>query len=456
MDDGMPWPGSRARDHPAMVQVFLGPSSGDGGGAGAAVGAALGESRKGTEGCGEKGPGAAGNGTKNKTEKAAEEGSQKGDSKPKGVTTEAKEPASGTGIAEEEGVDLPRLVYVEREKRPGYNEHGTAGALNALLRVSALLSNAPFLLTLDANHYVNNAAALREAMCFLMDGSGSRGADVGGGGGNGGGMGEGVGNNCCFVQFPLRFDGVDESDRYDNHNTVFYDLQTPALDGIQGPMLVGSGCCFRRQALYGVLYLLALLAVVMGTSVLEAQWGGVTLTDLWRAEQLWVVSGVSAHLFAVVQGVLKVVAGIDTSIAVKENPSSAAAGAGSAGSAGAGDDKDGEHSDLYTFKWTALLLPPALVVGFNTAGIIVGIAQGLNGGITAWKMMLIRVAFALWVIMHLHPFIKGFFGKERRLPPLVLIWGVLLSSVLTLLWVNIDPFGYHFKGPDPVLCGIRC
>ena len=35
-----------------------------------------------------------------------------------------------------EGKELPRLVYVSREKRPGYQHHKKAGAMNALVSIS--------------------------------------------------------------------------------------------------------------------------------------------------------------------------------------------------------------------------------------------------------------------------------------------------------------------------------
>ncbi|CAI7795275.1 unnamed protein product, partial [Closterium sp. NIES-53] len=129
------------------------------------------------------------------------------------------------------GDPLPYLVYVSREKRPNYDHNKKAGAMNAMMRASALLTNAPFILNLDCDHYVNNSAAIREAICFLADPL--------------------KGGRVCFVQFPQRFDGVDKSDRYANHNTVFYDVNMKGLDGQQGPMYVGTGCVFRRQALYG-------------------------------------------------------------------------------------------------------------------------------------------------------------------------------------------------------------
>jgi hypothetical protein len=38
-----------------------------------------------------------------------------------------------------EGNELPRLVYVSREKRPGYNHHKKAGAMNALVNIFWLM-----------------------------------------------------------------------------------------------------------------------------------------------------------------------------------------------------------------------------------------------------------------------------------------------------------------------------
>ncbi|GJN06815.1 hypothetical protein PR202_ga24581 [Eleusine coracana subsp. coracana] len=122
------------------------------------------------------------------------------------------------------------LVYVSREKRPGYDHNKKAGAMNALVRVSAVMSNAPFILKLDCDHYVYNSQAFREGMCFMMDGSGDR---------------------IGYVQFPQRFEGIDPSDLYANHNTFFFDVNMRALDGIMGPVCVGTGCLFRRMALYG-------------------------------------------------------------------------------------------------------------------------------------------------------------------------------------------------------------
>lgn len=72
------------------------------------------------------------------------------------------------------------------------------------VRVSAILTNAPYILNLDCDHYVNNSKAVREAMCFMMDPQ--------------------VGRDVCYVQFPQRFDGIDRSDRYANRNIVFFDV----------------------------------------------------------------------------------------------------------------------------------------------------------------------------------------------------------------------------------------
>ncbi|KAL0438260.1 UNVERIFIED_CONTAM: Cellulose synthase A catalytic subunit [UDP-forming] [Sesamum latifolium] len=151
MQDGTPWPGNNVRDHPGMIQVFLGQN----------------------------------------------------------------------GVRDIEGNELPRLVYVSREKRPGFDHHKKAGAMNALIRVSAVISNAPYLLNVDCDHYINNSKAFREAMCFMMDPQSGRKYAM-----------------CNFLKDLMELIGM-------------IDIKPQWLDGIQGPIYVGTGCVFRRQALYG-------------------------------------------------------------------------------------------------------------------------------------------------------------------------------------------------------------
>lgn len=84
-----------------------------------------------------------------------------------------------------------------------YEENLRLGGM-VQVRVSAVLTNAPFFLNLDCDHYINNSKALRESMCFMMDPT--------------------IGRKVCYVQFPQRFDGIDLNDRYANRNTVFFDV----------------------------------------------------------------------------------------------------------------------------------------------------------------------------------------------------------------------------------------
>eukprot|EP01018_Ginkgo_biloba_P028911 Gb_09688 [translate_table: standard] len=131
----------------------------------------------------------------------------------------------------EEWQTLPRLVYVAREKRAEYNHHFKAGALNALMRVSGILSSSPFILNLDCDMYINDSKALKHAMCFLMDPN--------------------LEETVAFVQFPQVFDNLDAQDVYGNRIIFLYDVLFKGLDGIQGPYYAGTGCVHRRRALYG-------------------------------------------------------------------------------------------------------------------------------------------------------------------------------------------------------------
>ncbi|QCD94531.1 cellulose synthase A catalytic subunit 2 [UDP-forming]-like [Vigna unguiculata] len=599
MQDGTPWPGNNVRDHPGMIQVFLGQN----------------------------------------------------------------------GVRDIDGNELPRLVYVSREKRPGYEHHKKAGAMNALVRVSAIITNAPYLLNVDCDHYINNSKALREAMCFMMDPT--------------------SGKKICYVQFPQRFDGIDRNDRYSNRNVVFFDINMKGLDGIQGPIYVGTGCVFRRQAFYGydapatkkpprktcncwpkwccclccgsrkkkikskssmkkmtknkddtkqmpalenieegiegidneksllmsqqkfekkygqssvfiastlmedggipkaassatllkeaihviscgyedktewgkevgwiygsvtediltgfkmhchgwrsvycmpkrpafkgsapinlsdrlhqvlrwalgsveiffsrhcpiwygyggglkslerfsyinsVVYpltsipliaycalpavclltgkfivpeisnyasiiFMALFISIAATGILEMQWGGVGIHDWWRNEQFWVIGGASSHLFALFQGLLKVLAGVNTNFTVTSKAAD-----------------DGDFAELYIFKWTSLLIPPLTLLIINIIGVIVGVSDAINNGYDSWGPLFGRLFFALWVIVHLYPFLKGVMGKQEGVPTIILVWAILLASILTLLWVRINPF---LAKNDIVLeiCGLKC
>eukprot|EP00253_Pinus_taeda_P017146 PITA_17146 len=133
-----------------------------------------------------------------------------------------------------QGNDLPSLIYVSREKRPGISHNYKAGALNVLIRVSGVMSNAPFILTLDCDMYTNNSEALRQAMCFFMDPK--------------------TGHQFAYVQFPQNFCGITKNDLYGSNHRRAFDIHFKGMDGLHGPIYAGTGCIHRRDALCGSLY----------------------------------------------------------------------------------------------------------------------------------------------------------------------------------------------------------
>ncbi|RZR83094.1 hypothetical protein BHM03_00009649 [Ensete ventricosum] len=125
-----------------------------------------------------------------------------------------------------------------------------------------------------------------------------------------------------------------------------------------------------------------------------------------------------------IQGLLKVLAGIDTSFTVTSKSS----------------DDDGDFAELYVFKWTSLLVPPTTVLVINMVGIVAGVSYAVNSGYQSWGPLFGRLFFAFWVIAHLYPFLKGLMGRQNRTPTIVIVWSILLASIFSLLWVHIDPF----------------
>ena len=52
---------------------------------------------------------------------------------------------------------------------------------------------------------------------------------------------------------------------------------------------------------------------LISLAILKVKWASIRLEEWWRNEKYWLISGTSAHLAVVVQGLLKVIVGIDIS-----------------------------------------------------------------------------------------------------------------------------------------------
>lgn len=235
--------------------------------------------------------------------------------------------------------------------------------------------------------------------------------------------------------------GLKWLERFSYINSVVYPLTSipliayctlPAVCLLTGKFIV------PEISNYASLIFMALFISIAATGILEMQWGGVGIHDWWRNEQFWVIGGVSCHLFALFQGLLKVLAGVSTNFTVTSK---------------AGDD--GEFSELYLFKWTSLLIPPLTLLILNIIGVIVGVSDAITNGYESWGPLFGKLFFALWVIVHLYPFLKGFMGKQDRLPTIIIVWAILLASILTLLWVRINPF-ISKDGIVLEVCGLDC
>ncbi|CAA6668374.1 unnamed protein product [Spirodela intermedia] len=101
---------------------------------------------------------------------------------------------------------VPHLFYVAREKNPNHHHHFKGGAMNVLTRVSGVITNAPFMVNVDCDMFVNNPAVILHAMCLLL--------------------------------------GFD----MDKMSGFFLGR---GMEGLQGPFYYGTGCFHRRNAIYG-------------------------------------------------------------------------------------------------------------------------------------------------------------------------------------------------------------
>lgn len=130
-----------------------------------------------------------------------------------------------------DNVKLPLLVYVSREKKPSHPHHFKAGSLNVLLRVSALMSDSPYILVLDCDMFCNDPTSARSAMCFHLDPK--------------------ISSSLALVQFPQKFHNISKNDIYDSQLRSLFTLQWQGMDGLKGPVMSGTGFYIKRVSLYG-------------------------------------------------------------------------------------------------------------------------------------------------------------------------------------------------------------
>ncbi|XP_050227417.1 cellulose synthase-like protein G3 isoform X2 [Mercurialis annua] len=99
------------------------------------------------------------------------------------------------------------------------------------VRVSAVMSNAPIVLTLDCDMRSNDPQTLFRVLCYYWDPE--------------------IRNKYAYIQFPQHFEGINKNDIYAVQFKRLFLIQAMGLDGIKGPNYVGTGCFFSRKAFSG-------------------------------------------------------------------------------------------------------------------------------------------------------------------------------------------------------------
>ncbi|EEF39631.1 cellulose synthase, putative [Ricinus communis] len=132
------------------------------------------------------------------------------------------------------GCRMPTLVYLAREKRPQYPHHFKAGAMNALIRVSSVISDGPIILNLDCDMYANDSDTILEVLCYFMD--------------------EEKGHEIAYVQHPQVFENITKNDLYGLSFKVINKVENAGMSGHGATPYCGTGCFHRRETLCGKKY----------------------------------------------------------------------------------------------------------------------------------------------------------------------------------------------------------
>ncbi|KAL7165577.1 hypothetical protein ACSBR2_041292 [Camellia fascicularis] len=119
---------------------------------------------------------------------------------------------------------MPNLIYVSREKSRSTPHNFKAGALNVLLRVSATMTNAPIVLTLDCDMFSNDPQTPLRALCYLLDPH--------------------MDPRLAFVQFPQYFHGLNKDDIYASELKYIFQIDSHGMDGLGGPVHMAPEAVF--------------------------------------------------------------------------------------------------------------------------------------------------------------------------------------------------------------------
>ncbi|OMO85978.1 Cellulose synthase [Corchorus olitorius] len=99
--------------------------------------------------------------------------------------------------------------------------------MNVLARVSGAMTNAPFMLNVDCDMFVNNPQVVRHAMCQLLA------------------------SQTAFVQYPQVFYDASRDDPYGNQMVAIFHYVARGIAGIKGFFYCGTCCFHRRKVIYG-------------------------------------------------------------------------------------------------------------------------------------------------------------------------------------------------------------
>ncbi|KAA3460065.1 cellulose synthase-like protein G3 [Gossypium australe] len=123
----------------------------------------------------------------------------------------------------------PTVIQVLLDKNK--DKDNTGNSLPNLVRVSAAMTNAPVILTLDCDMYSNDPTTPLRALCYILDPE--------------------MQSNLGYVQFPQEYHGLNKSDIYACEHKRLFKVHPVGYDGLSGPNYLGTGCFFRRRALFG-------------------------------------------------------------------------------------------------------------------------------------------------------------------------------------------------------------
>jgi len=164
--------------------------------------------------------------------------------------------------------------------------------------------------------------------------------------------------------------------------------------------------------------LFAWLAVsAYGYSLIEFIWIGGSLKSWWNEQRMWMIKGVSAYFFALIEVAGKMIGVLEVGFEVTSKVV---------------DSEAAKRYEAEIFEFgveSALFVPPATLALISFISLVAGLARILREGYPAFESMVLQLLLCSFIVINSFPILEAMFMRKDkgRMPTSITIVSILLA-----------------------------